>query len=86
MVQVATTGNWAICAVVDGKNISPPCPFQGSLPQVGSYVTGNSQQSWLVGAGTHTVQTQVFVSSAATLGNWQTTRQIRSSQDVGSPL
>lgn len=86
MVQVKTPGRWAICAVVDGNNINPPCPFQASSSQTGNWVTGNSQQSWPVGAGTHTVQTQVFVSSAAALGSWQTTRHITISQSLGSPL
>jgi len=86
MVQLQTTGNWAICAVVDGKNINPPCPFQGSAAQRGTYITGNSQQSWPVSAGTHTVQTQVFVSSSnSKLGNWQTTREIANSQFINSP-
>jgi hypothetical protein len=89
MVQLSTAGNWAICAVVDGKNINPPCPYQGSLPDTGSYVTGNSQQSWTVAAGSHTVQTQVFVTSAnafpTTLGNWQTTRLITNGQTINAP-
>ncbi|HTT85140.1 MAG TPA: hypothetical protein VMF67_16810 [Rhizomicrobium sp.] len=76
MVQLGNGGNWAICAVVDGNYINPPCPYQGNLPDTGSYVTGNSQQSYTVSSGSHTVQTQVYVTSSTTLANWQTTQQL----------
>lgn len=80
MLQVGNGGNWAICGVVDGNYINPSCPYQGSLPDTGSYVVGNSQQNYTVSAGSHTVSTQVYVSSSTTLENWQTTQAIAGGQ------
>jgi len=80
MVQVGNGGNWAICAVVDGNYINPPCPYQGSLPDTGSYVTGSSAQNYTVSQGSHTVQTQIYVTSSTTLGNWQTRQGIAEGQ------
>lgn len=83
MVQIGsatTSGNWAICATVDGNYINPACPYQGSIPGTGSYVTGNSQQSYTVAMGTHTVQTTVYVTPSTTLENWQTTQQLLKGQ------
>jgi hypothetical protein len=64
---------WAICPVVNGTYTNPPCPYQGTAPAVGSYVTGNGQGSITVPAGTSFVQTQIYVSNASTMGNWQVT-------------
>jgi hypothetical protein len=82
MIQLQNGGDWAICAVVDGNYINPPCPYQGNLPDPGTngFVTGNSQQNWLVSQGSHTVQTQIYVSSATTLGNWETHQHIAEGQ------
>ena len=75
MVQIAPPAgtSWAICPVVDGNLISPPCPFQGSLPDVSSFVTGNGQSNFAVANGTHTVQLQVYVDQSSSLYNWQVT-------------
>ena len=82
MIQLANGGDWAICAVVDGNYINPPCPYQGNLPDAGTngYVTGNSEQNWLVSQGDHTVQTQVYVTNSTTLANWQTHQHISQGQ------
>jgi len=82
MVQIQNGGDWAICAVVDGNYINPPCPYQGNLPDSGTngYVTGNGQQNWVVGQGSHTVQVQVYVSTATTLANWQTQSHLAEGQ------
>jgi len=78
MVQISPPSGtaWAICALVDSTQINPPCPYQGTLPAVSAYVTGNSQQSFPVSQGTHTVQTQIYVSAASSGANWQTTDEI----------
>jgi len=82
MIQIGNGGDWAICAVVDGNYINPPCPYQGNLPDSGSngYVVGNSQQNYLVAEGSHTIQTQVYVSSSTSLENWQTTSHLAKGQ------
>lgn len=82
MVQIQNGGDWAICAVVDGNYINPPCPYQGNLPDAGTngYVTGNGEQNWLVSQGSHTVQTQLYVTNPDTLGNWQTSQHLLSGQ------
>ena len=82
MIQIGNGGDWAICAVVDGNYINPPCPYQGNLPDAGSngFVTGNGQQNWLVSQGSHTIQVQVYVTSATTLGNWQTQSHLAEGQ------
>src|SRR5439155_20495485 len=78
MIQIGNGGDWAICAVVDGNYINPPCPYQGNLPDSGSngYVTGNSQQSYPVSTGSHTIQTHVYVTTSTSLAHWQTTSHI----------
>lgn len=82
MIQIQNGGDWAICAVVDGNYINPPCPYQGNLPDAGTngYVTGNGQQNYIVGQGSHTVQVQVYVTTATTLGNWQTQSHLAEGQ------
>ena len=75
MVQIAPPAgtNWAICPVVDGTYINPPCPFQGHLPNTSSFVTGNGLSNFQVATGAHTVQLQVYVDQASALYNWQVT-------------
>ena len=75
MIQISPPAgtNWAICPVVDGNYINPPCPFQGNLADTSSFVTGNGQSNFQVATGTHTVQTQVYTDQAAGLYNWQVT-------------
>lgn len=75
-LEAGSGNNWAICAEVDGTLINPACPYQGNTADTGSYVTGNSQQNYTVSAGSHTVQTTVYVSSTTTLANWQTTQSL----------
>ncbi|HLY06205.1 MAG TPA: hypothetical protein VKR31_10690 [Rhizomicrobium sp.] len=75
MVQLiaGTNGSlWAICVVVDGTYANPGCPYQGAATSA-NYQVGNSQQNLVVGSGNHTVQTQVYVASTSTLGEWQVT-------------
>jgi hypothetical protein len=73
MVQIAPPAgtSWAICPLVDGALINPPCPYQGTLPATGSFVTGNGLSNIAVPSGSHTVQLQVYTSQASTLFNWQ---------------
>jgi len=73
MVQISPPAGtlWAICTVVDGNYANPGCPYQGTLPGAGSYLVGNARANYFVSAGSHTVQTQVYVSNASTLGEWQ---------------
>lgn len=73
MVQISPPAGtyWAICALVDGTYMTPGCPYQGTVPAVGTYVTGNARFNYAVAQGTHTVQSQVYVSATSTLGNWQ---------------
>lgn len=66
---------WAICVVVDGNYANPGCPYQGAATSA-NYQVGNSQQSFVVGSGNHTVQTQVYVANASTLGEWQVSYRI----------
>lgn len=78
MVQLiaGTNGSlWAICILVDGNYANPGCPYQGASTSA-NYQVGNSQQSFVVGSGNHTVQTQVYVTDASTLGEWQATYRI----------
>ena len=72
MVQVAPPAgtNWAICPSVDGTYASPPCPFQGALPAVNSFITGNGRSTYAVATGTHTVNLDVYVDQASTLYHW----------------
>jgi hypothetical protein len=76
MVQLAPGGgNWAICLAVNG--VYTTCQFQGHLPDVGTFVTGNARGfSVAVPQGVHTVQTDVFVSLASTLAQWQTDHRV----------
>ena len=62
---------WAICAAVDGAYIAPACPFMGVLPGGGSYVAGSERFHATITQGTHTVQSQVYISATSLLGNWQ---------------
>jgi hypothetical protein len=73
-VQVSGTAGteWSICSIVDGvpANVKPNCSIQGTLSPTGS--TGSVSQSAIVGAGSHTVQTSVYVqSNSAKIGSWQ---------------
>lgn len=71
--QSAGGNKWAICAVVDGINANPGggCPYQNELPTDSAYQVGNSRQNLAVAAGTHTVTAEVYVTSPATLGEWE---------------
>ena len=73
MVQIAPPAgtNWAICPVVDGLSMSPPCPYQGLLPSTSSFVTGNGLSNFAVAKGPHTVQLQVYVDQTSGLYNWE---------------
>lgn len=71
--QTAAGNKWAICAYVDGATANPGggCPYQNELPTDSAYQVGNSRQNLAVSAGTHTVTAQVYVTSSATLGEWE---------------
>lgn len=75
MVQLVTSGNWAICLSVDG--IYTTCQYQGNLPHVGSYVVGNARGiSGTVSLGRHTVKTEVYTDVASSLTRWQTDHRV----------
>ena len=79
-LEAGTNGSlWAICVLVDGNYANPGCPYQGAATSA-NYQVGNSQQSYVVGSGSHTVQTQVYVANAATLGEWSFTYKIYKGQ------
>lgn len=61
---------WAVCTQLDGVYMNPGCPYQGHLPDAGTYVTGSAQFSGTVAKGTHLLQTQVYVSSPSVLGSY----------------
>jgi hypothetical protein len=67
-------GNWAICLSVNGAYTT--CQFQGHLPDTGSFVVGNARGFVSVPQGVHTVMTEVFVSLASTLAQWQTDHRV----------
>lgn len=70
-VAPAAGALWAVCTKIDGVYMNPGCPYQGHLPNAGTYVTGSAQFSSTVAKGTHLLQTQVYVSSASVLGAYQ---------------
>jgi hypothetical protein len=75
MVQLTTTGNWAICLSVDG--IQTTCQYQGNLPDTGPYVVGNARGiSGTVRQGLHTVKTEVYTDVASSLIRWQTDHRV----------
>lgn len=55
---------WAICIYVDGSSIG--CPYQSQAANT-FFQVGNVQEAASLAIGNHTVQTQVFVSSASSL-------------------
>ncbi len=57
---------YGICLFVDGVQ-APNCPYIGSLPSDGSYVTGSGSQTVAVGPGTHALQTFVYTTGSATI-------------------
>jgi hypothetical protein len=73
MIQVGnsgTSGNrWAICGLVDGNFVNPPCPFQGIVLGSGLFSVGNSLQTFHSAAGPHTLQLFVYVDAPALLAN-----------------
>jgi hypothetical protein len=69
--QNKAAGNlWDICADIDGKSALLTCPYQGTLPTNGSYVSGHYAWSAPLKKGTHTVQATSFVTAPAGLANY----------------
>jgi hypothetical protein len=70
MVQAITnsgSGQWQICAVVDGSITGPGCPVQGIVPS-SNFVVGNLRANAPVNTGTHTVQTEIVMPGAGSIG------------------
>jgi hypothetical protein len=76
MVQIQSGGgDWAICLLIDGAQTS--CQFQGVQSGPSSFVVGNARGWGTVAAGTHSVQTQVYVSGpSATYQYFQTDARV----------
>jgi hypothetical protein len=69
--QNKTAGNlWYICANIDGKSISPTCPYQGTLPTNSSFVAGHYAWSTSLKKGMHTLSPVVFVTAPAGLASY----------------
>ena len=69
MVQVISgsgSGQWQICALVDGNLAMPGCPVQGVVPS-SNYVVGNLRANAIVASGTHTVVTQIVMPAAGSI-------------------
>ncbi|HTT99964.1 MAG TPA: hypothetical protein VMF58_18090 [Rhizomicrobium sp.] len=69
MVQAISgsgSGQWQICALVDGNLALPGCPVQGVVPS-SNYVVGNLRASAIVNSGTHTVVTEIVMPAAGSI-------------------
>jgi hypothetical protein len=69
-ISNGSAGQWQICILVDGSQISPGCPVQGVLPTT-NYVVGNLRSNTPVATGTHTVQTEIVMPSAGSYAAWE---------------
>jgi len=71
-------GNWAICLSVDG--VRTTCQLQGQLcvsEGEGCFISGSARGfSARVTEGFHTVRTEVYTSTGATLFSWQTDHRV----------
>jgi hypothetical protein len=63
-----TPGPYAICLLVDGNYNT--CPYLNSGANNGFFTTGTATGYLTVGAGTHSVQTQLYVSGNSALYNY----------------
>jgi hypothetical protein len=73
MAQVianGSSGQWQICALVDGSMASPGCPAQGIVP-TSNYVVGNIRANATVAPGTHTVAFEVVMPSSGSIAAWE---------------
>ncbi|HJV68360.1 hypothetical protein [Ideonella sp.] len=64
----ASENNAAVCVVVDGASVS--CPFNSIIRPGGGFQVMNYQTFTSVALGNHTVDMQVFSSTASTLFRW----------------
>ena len=69
MVQAISnsgSGQWEICALVDGNLVQPGCPVQGTVPS-SNYVVGNLRVDASVDSGTYTLQTEIVMPAAGSI-------------------
>jgi len=69
MVQAisnGSSGQWAICVLVDGNQAAPGCPTQGIVP-TSNYVVGNLRTNTPVATGTHVVVTEIVMPDAGSI-------------------
>jgi hypothetical protein len=73
-ITSSTNGNnWALCASGDGLFFDQPeCVFQTAAGTSGP-ATGTEIHSLCFAAGSHTLQSDIYVDSSATLGPWSVT-------------
>jgi hypothetical protein len=70
----SSSGNaWGICTNLDGTIGAGICTFQGVLPSDGSFVSGSFTNVLSVAKGTHTVQAELYLTSAAELAQYSNT-------------
>ena len=65
-ISSSSSGQWQICALVDGNLAAPGCPVQGIVP-ASNYVVGNLRANATVNTGTHTVQTEIVMPAAGNI-------------------
>jgi len=70
VISNGSAGQWQICALVDGNQISPGCPVQGIVP-TSNYVVGNLRANAPVATGTHTVVFEVVMPSNGNIAAWE---------------
>jgi hypothetical protein len=73
--QSSTGNEWAACATVDG-NYAATCAFTGEIASDGTFDVADQRNTFSVSRGTHSVTTQVYVTDAATLGDYDIQYQI----------
>jgi hypothetical protein len=71
--QTSSGDAWGICTNLDGTIGAGICTFQGVVPSDGSFVSGSFTNVLPVTKGSHTVQAELFLSSAATLAQYTNT-------------
>ena len=71
--QTTSGVQWGICTNLDGSTGAGICTYQGVLPSDGTYVSGSFTNVLTVAHGTHTVQAELFLTSAAVLAQYSNT-------------
>jgi hypothetical protein len=71
--QSASGDLWGICTSLDGTIGEGICTFQGALPSDDTFISGSFTNVLTVAKGTHTVQAELYLSSAAELAQYSNT-------------